>query len=110
MRVSGFGRGYLDNLKGYLRRCFDGNSRLSGTLFCNYGNFCLGGHDGVRAVVAGSQYLKEDGIMKSLEQNVFNAEIQIDAWRCSGDVIFLQQAIAYLQAALKQEVPDAGGC
>ncbi len=48
--------------------------------------------------------------MKSLEQNVFNAEIQIDAWRCSGDVIFLQQAIAYLQAALKQEVPDAGGC
>jgi len=48
--------------------------------------------------------------MKSLEQNVFNAEIQIDAWRCSGDVIFLQQAIAYLQAALKQEVSDAGGC
>lgn len=44
--------------------------------------------------------------MKSLEQNVFNAELQIDAWRCSGDVIFLQQAIAYLQAALKIVPPE----
>lgn len=74
-------------------------------MFCDYGNFRLGGHDGYRAAVAGGQYLKEDGTVKSLEQNVFNAEIQLDAWRYSGDVIFLQQAIAYLQAALKVVPP-----
>ena len=110
MRVSGFSSGKLADQNCKLKRCFCGNSRLFRTLFCDYGNFRLGGHDGVRAAVAGGQYLKEACIVKSLEQNVFNAEIQIDAWRCSGDVIFLQQAIAYLQAALKQEVDDAGDC
>ena len=110
MRVSGFSSGKLADQNCKLKRCFCGNSRLFRTLFCDYGNFRLGSHDGVRAAMAGGQYLKEACIVKSLEQNIFNAEIQIDAWRCSGDVIFLQQAIAYLQAALKQEVDDAGDC
>lgn len=39
----------------------------------------------------------------SQNRNVNNALLEINDWQCSGDVDYLESAVAYLQAAIKLE-------
>lgn len=45
----------------------------------------------------------EKALNDSQNTNVNNALFAINDWQCSGDVDYLESAVAYLQAAIKLE-------
>lgn len=45
----------------------------------------------------------EKALNDSQNTNVNNALLAINDWQCSGDVDYLESAVAYLQAAIKLE-------